>query len=87
MIPKWLKQVAQIQANTEQVLFMKGSNSKEMLTVKEARELLRVSRNTMYHLIQQGVIPARKVGSSWRILRAKLEDWMNEQDNQAQPSS
>ena len=60
---------------------MQGLNSKEMLTLKEARELLKVSRNTMYNLIQQGSIPARKVGSSWRIVRHKLEDWMNQQDN------
>jgi excisionase family DNA binding protein len=60
---------------------MQGLNSKEMLTLKEARELLKVSRNTMYNLIQQGSIPARKVGSSWRIVRHKLEVWMNQQDN------
>jgi excisionase family DNA binding protein len=66
---------------------MQGLNSKQMLTLKEARELLKVSRNTMYNLIQQGSIPARKVGSSWRIVRHKLEDWMNQQDNQAKPSS
>ena len=63
---------------------MQRGNSSEMLTVREARELLKVSRNTMYHLIQQGVIPARKVGASWRILRGTLEDWMSQQDNQVQ---
>jgi excisionase family DNA binding protein len=57
--------------------------AKEMMTLKEARVLLKVSRNTMYHLIQQGVIPARKVGSSWRIVRQNLETWMNQQDNRA----
>jgi len=66
---------------------MQGSNSKQMLTLKEAREMLKVSRNTMYSLIQQGSIPARKVGSSWRIVRHKLEDWMNQQDNQANSPS
>ena len=57
--------------------------AKEMMTLKEARVLLKVSRNTMYHLIQQGIIPARKVGSSWRIVRENLELWMNQQDNRA----
>jgi len=57
--------------------------AKEMMTLKEARVLLKVSRNTMYHLIQQGAIPARKVGSSWRIVRENLESWMNQQDNKA----
>ena len=63
---------------------MQRDYSSEMLTVREARELLKVSRNTMYHLIKQGVIPARKVGASWRILRGTLEDWMSQQDNQVQ---
>jgi excisionase family DNA binding protein len=66
---------------------MQGLNSKQMLTLKEAREMLKVSRNTMYNLVQQGTIPARKVGSSWRIVRHKLEDWMNQQDNRAESSS
>jgi len=66
---------------------MQRSNSKQMLTLKEAREMLKVSRNTMYHLIQQGSIPARKVGSSWRIVRHRLEDWMNQQDNQGSTPS
>jgi excisionase family DNA binding protein len=56
-----------------------------MLTPREARALLKISRNTMYHLIREGIIPARKVGSSWRIVRQNLEKWMNQQDNPVHP--
>jgi excisionase family DNA binding protein len=53
----------------------------EMLTLKETREILKVSRNTMYMLVRDGLIPARKVGSEWRISRFVLEAWMREREN------
>ncbi len=54
----------------------------EMLTLKETKDILKVSRNTMYALVRDGVIPARKVGSEWRILRSVLIEWMKQCDNQ-----
>ncbi len=53
----------------------------EMLTLKETRDILKVSRNTMYMLVREGIIPARKVGSEWRISRSVLQDWMREREN------
>ncbi|MBP9802498.1 helix-turn-helix domain-containing protein [Patescibacteria group bacterium] len=53
----------------------------EMLTLKETRDILKVSRNTMYALVRDGVIPARKVGSEWRILRSNLIEWMKQREN------
>jgi excisionase family DNA binding protein len=53
----------------------------EMLTLKETRDILKVSRNTMYMLVRDGVIPARKVGSEWRIMRSLLEEWMRKREN------
>ncbi len=54
----------------------------EMLTLKETMEIIKVSRNTMYLLVRDGAIPARKVGSEWRIMRSNLVTWMNEVTNQ-----
>jgi excisionase family DNA binding protein len=53
----------------------------EMLTLKETRDILKVSRNTMYMLVRDGIIPARKVGSEWRIMRSTLIEWMKQRDN------
>ena len=36
----------------------------ELLTVKEVEEYLRVTRTTVYKLIQSGALPARKFASS-----------------------
>lgn len=49
----------------------------ELLTFQEVRELLRVSRNTLYQLSHAGKIPgAYKLGKVWRYPRAPLEDWL-----------
>jgi excisionase family DNA binding protein len=56
-----------------------------MLTVKEMAALLRVSTQTLYKMLEQGEIPAVRVGSRWRFDREKIKDWI---DGRAQvPSS
>ena len=45
---------------------------KELLTVKEAADYLRVSRVTTWRWCQQGVLPAFRIGRSWRIRRETL---------------
>ena len=51
-------------------------NLEEMLTLREASNMLKVGRNTMYELVRSGEIPARKVRSEWRIVRRRLLEWM-----------
>lgn len=47
-----------------------------LLTVKEVAALLRVSAQTLYKMLEQGDIPAVKVGSQWRFERDKIRDWI-----------
>jgi excisionase family DNA binding protein len=49
-----------------------SSLQSELLTVKEAADYLRVSRVTAWRWCQQGVIPAFRIGRSWRIRREAL---------------
>ena len=44
----------------------------QLLTVKEAACYLRVSRVTAWRWCQQGIIPAFRIGRSWRIPRDAL---------------
>jgi excisionase family DNA binding protein len=57
---------------------------KHMLTVKEVAALLRVSTQTLYKMLEQGQIPAVRVGSQWRFDRDKVEGWI---ESQGVPSS
>jgi excisionase family DNA binding protein len=45
----------------------------ELLTLRELAGYLRVSMRTAYQLAKDGDVPAVKVGGSWRIPRAALE--------------
>jgi excisionase family DNA binding protein len=48
-----------------------------LLTVKEVAALLRVSAQTLYKMLEQGDIPAVKVGSQWRFDREKIRAWID----------
>lgn len=48
----------------------------DMLTIKEAKDILKVGRNTMYGLLRDGHLKARKVGAQWRIRREDLLEYM-----------
>jgi excisionase family DNA binding protein len=50
-----------------------------LMTVKEMAAMLRVSAQTLYKMLEQGEIPAVKVGSQWRFDREKIKDWMESQ--------
>ncbi len=43
-----------------------------LLTFKEAREFLRVSRSTIYRLMWSGHLRGYKVGSTWRFYESDL---------------
>ncbi len=51
----------------------------ELLKPEEAQNVLRVSRATMFRMIEAGTLPgAVRVHGSWRILRDKLRDYLIE---------
>jgi excisionase family DNA binding protein len=45
----------------------------EILTAKEAGEMLKVSDQTIRAMIRQGKIKAIKIGRAWRIKREEIE--------------
>jgi excisionase family DNA binding protein len=47
-----------------------------LLTAKEVAAMLRVSSQTLYKMLEQGEIPAVKIGSQWRFDREKIRVWL-----------
>ena len=47
-----------------------------LLTFQEAAELLRVSRATMYRLINSGQLTGHKVGRGWRFYKADIHHFV-----------
>ena len=49
------------------------------MTVKELAEYLRVDSSTLYRLVRKGKIPAFKLGSDYRFIRDKIDQWIDEE--------
>lgn len=47
---------------------------REIITVSQVAEFLQLSEMTTYKLIQEGTIPAFKIGRHWRIKREDLDE-------------
>lgn len=50
-----------------------------LLTFQEAAELLRVSRATMYRLLDSGRLVGHKVGRGWRFYKTDLHAFVSSQ--------
>ena len=53
--------------------------NREVLTLREVAEYLRMSRSTIYRLVQKGQIPAIKIASQWRFKKGVLDEWLETQ--------
>jgi excisionase family DNA binding protein len=51
-------------------------NEAEIMTVNEVAEYLKISEVTTYKLVQEGKIPAFKIGRHWRVKRIDLEEFI-----------
>ena len=55
------------------------ASTDEHLTIKEVAALLKLAEETVYAMANEGELPAFKIRGQWRIRRAELERWMDEQ--------
>ena len=51
----------------------------EVLTIKEIADFLKLAEKTVYSMAQRGELPTFKVRGQWRIQRADLEHWLEQQ--------
>ena len=49
-----------------------SDSNEEILTTEEVCKLLRISRQTIYKLVEQGKLPGTKVGQSYKFLKSEL---------------
>ena len=47
-----------------------------LLTIKEVAIYLSLSQRTVYRLIEEGTIPALKIGGQWRFDQRALDRWV-----------
>lgn len=48
----------------------------EIMTVNEVAEYLKISEVTTYKLVQEGKMPAFKIGRHWRVKRSDLSEFI-----------
>ncbi|MFC1946416.1 response regulator [Chloroflexota bacterium] len=49
-----------------------------LMTLEEIANYLRVTKKTIYRLLEKRDIPATKVGRQWRFNQASIDDWLNQ---------
>lgn len=51
------------------------------MTLKEVAGYLRLNQRTIYKWAQEGIIPASKLGSTWRFRRSEIDNWVEKRKN------
>jgi putative molybdopterin biosynthesis protein len=54
----------------------------EVLSPKEAAEILKVNKRTVYNEIGRGNLKAKKIGNRYKILKSELENYLKNTENQ-----
>ena len=49
----------------------------EVMSISELAGYLKVSRSTLYKLVQEGRLPGQKVGRHWRFRRETIDRWLD----------
>lgn len=57
---------------------MADAKAPRFLTVAEVAELARVSRMTVYRMVHAGELPAIRVGKSYRVPQAAVEQMLSD---------
>ena len=58
-----------------------NSNEQEIMTIEQLAEYLQLSETTTYKLVQNGTIPAFKLGRHWRVRKKGLEELLERPEN------
>jgi excisionase family DNA binding protein len=59
------------------------AEAREVMNIRQASQYLGVSPDTLYKYVQQGSLPAFKLGNRWRFKKSKLDEWMEAQSSSA----
>lgn len=53
-----------------------SDKTREVMTLNEVAEYLRIPRSTAYKLAQEGKVPGVKVGRHWRFHHDVVDEWL-----------
>ena len=50
---------------------------RELMTIEETADYLRVKKRTIYEWLKKGKIPAIKTVGQWRFKKAQIDHWLD----------
>lgn len=50
----------------------------DVLTVDDLSKILRINKSTTYRILQDGVIPCRRIGTTYRISKKHVLNFLNQ---------
>ena len=59
----------------------------EVITPREAAALLRIHVKTLYRLAEEGLVPGKKIGRSWRFRRSTILELLSRNEVQERNAS
>lgn len=48
----------------------------KLFTIAEVAGVLKMSKRTIYRMIREKYLPAKKVGGQWRVIESDFRDWI-----------
>jgi len=51
---------------------------KEILTIEEAADYLKIGKRSLYKLAKEGLVPGKKILNKWRFEKESLREWVRE---------
>ena len=60
-----------------------NEHSDQVMTLEELSLYLKISKSTVYKLVQDGRIPGQKLGKQWRFGKKAIDEWLNNQSTKA----
>jgi len=54
-----------------------------IMTIDELSDYLRVSKSTVYKLVQSGRLPGKKAGRQWRFHKNAIDEWLSTHPQEA----
>ena len=52
---------------------------RELMTIEEIADYLRVKKRTVYEWLKKGKIPAIKTVGQWRFKKTQIDNWLDKQ--------
>ncbi len=54
------------------------NNTPDLLSLKDLQRVLQIGKNSALYLVQNDIIPARKIMGKWRILKEDIIEYIQD---------